>query len=174
GIEPLPVHFAQINRRDGFFLVGRQPEPEFAWKNLEGRKLLADHGGQPNVMLRYAVKQNGADWKKIGGIDAGSPEQMASAFLEGAGDYVHLQGPVVAGGEIIAPVGAAMPPVAFSSLCCARAYQKKDEYRVFLTAFERAKSWAVSAAAPEIAMRLAGVFPGSAGGVGAGRVARGP
>src|ERR1041385_4236702 len=44
GIEPLPVHFAQINQRDGFFLVGRQADPEFHWKKLEGHTLLADHG----------------------------------------------------------------------------------------------------------------------------------
>ena len=47
GIEPLPVHFAQINRRDGFFLVGREPDvgPEpaavFDFRKLEGATLLA-------------------------------------------------------------------------------------------------------------------------------------
>src|ERR1700678_1144080 len=60
GIEPLPVHFAQITQRDGFFITGRQPDGEFAWKSLEGKSLLADHGQQPLVMLRYAVHQNGA------------------------------------------------------------------------------------------------------------------
>jgi ABC-type nitrate/sulfonate/bicarbonate transport system substrate-binding protein len=159
GIEPLPVHFAQINRRDGFFLVGRVPQPEFAWKDLEGKTLLADHGGQPNVMLRYAVKQNGADWTKIRVINAGPPEKMASAFRDGTADYVHLQGPIGCGGEIVAPVGAAMPPVAFSSLCCARTYQKTDAYRVFLDVFARAKEWALGAPAAEIAARLAGFFP---------------
>ena len=34
GVEPLPVHFAQINQRDGFFLVGRQPDAAFDWKKL--------------------------------------------------------------------------------------------------------------------------------------------
>src|ERR1041385_7526097 len=43
GIEPLPVHFAQINRRDGFFVVARTADPEFHWRKLEGRTLLADH-----------------------------------------------------------------------------------------------------------------------------------
>ncbi|HEY1495686.1 MAG TPA: hypothetical protein VGF49_14135, partial [Candidatus Solibacter sp.] len=65
GVEPLPVHFAQINQRDGFFLVAREPEPAFEWKHLEGRTLLADQGAQPLAMLKYAVKQNGAEWKKI-------------------------------------------------------------------------------------------------------------
>lgn len=63
GSEPLPVHFAQINQREGLFIIGRRPEPQFHWKNLEGKELLADHGLQPLVMLKYAVKHNGADWK---------------------------------------------------------------------------------------------------------------
>src|SRR5262249_54635063 len=41
GDSELPVHFAQINRRDGFFLVSRERDDDFDWKDLEGRTLLA-------------------------------------------------------------------------------------------------------------------------------------
>lgn len=159
GIEPLPVHFAQINQRDGFFIVGRQPDLEFQWKALEGRTLLADHGLQPLTMLKYAIKQNGVEWGKIKVIDAGTPEKMQAAFIGGAADYVHLQGPVVVG-EVIASVGASMPPVAFSSLCCARSYQKTDGYRTFLKTYERAKDWVRTAPAEEIAEKEGAFFPG--------------
>jgi len=161
GVEPLPVHFAQINRRDGFFLAARESDTAFEWKKLEGRTLLADHGQQPLVMLKYAVKQNGADWKKIKIVDAGTPEQMASAFGSGNGDYVHLQAPVVAG-EIVTSVGADTPPVAFSSLCCAREYRKTAEYGVFLKVYQRAREWARTAAAEEVAAAEADLFPGIA------------
>jgi len=30
---PLPVHFAQINQRDGFYLVCRKAELPFSWKH---------------------------------------------------------------------------------------------------------------------------------------------
>ena len=161
GIEPLPVHFAQINRRDGFFIISRQPEREFRWKDLEGRTLLADHGLQPLVMLQYALKHNGVDWKRIEVIDAGTAEQMDAAFRAGAADYVHLQAPVVAG-EIVASVGASMPPVAFSSLCCARPYQKTQGYRTFLQTYQRAREWVRSAPGEEIAARQISFFPGIA------------
>src|SRR5215813_10310143 len=36
GIRDIPVHFAQINQRDGFFLTGRAPHSSFQWKDLEG------------------------------------------------------------------------------------------------------------------------------------------
>ncbi len=159
GIEPLPVHFAQINRRDGFFIAARRPQAEFQWKELEGKTLLADHGGQPLAMLKFAVKYNGVDWGRIHAVDAGTPEEMAAAFRGGAGDYLHAQGPVGAG-EIAASVGASMPPVAFSSLCCARDYQQTGEYRGFVDAFERAKEWSRTARPEEIAAKEAGFFPG--------------
>jgi NitT/TauT family transport system substrate-binding protein len=159
GIEPLPVHFAQINQRDGFFIVGRQPDPEFQWKTLEGKTLLADHGAQPLVMLKYAVKHNGADWKQIKVKDAGTPDKMEAAFSAGTAYYIHLQGPVAAG-EVIASVGASMPPVAFSSLCCARSYQNTEGYRTFLKTYARAREWVRTAPAEEIAAKESAFFPG--------------
>ena len=158
GVEPLPVHFAQINQRDGFFLVGRQPEPAFDWKKLEGQTLLADHGLQPLVMLKYAVQHNGADWKKIKVIDAGTPGDMEAAFGAGKADYVHLQGPVISG-EVVASVGASMPPVAFSSLSCGRGYQKTETYKAFLKVYERAKTWVRTASSQEVAAAEAFFFP---------------
>lgn len=158
GVEPLPVHFAQINRCDGFFLAGRQPDSAFEWKQLEGRTLLADHGGQPLAMLKFAVRHNGAAWDRIKVVNAGTPEPMAASFAAGAGDYVHLQGPVAAG-EIVASVGASMPPVAFSSLCCARDYRKTGDYGTFLKVFERAKEWVRTSPPEEVAAAEASFFP---------------
>jgi NitT/TauT family transport system substrate-binding protein len=146
GVEPLPVHFAQINQRDGFFLVSREPEPAFEWKNLEGRTLLADQGPQPLAMLKYAVKHNGADWKKI------------KVVRSGTADYLHQQAPIAAG-EVAASVGASMPPVAFSSLCCSRQYLNSEGYRLLLDAYAKAREWVRSAPAPDVAGKLAAFFP---------------
>jgi NitT/TauT family transport system substrate-binding protein len=158
GIEPLPVHFAQINQRDGFFIAGRQADTEFQWKILEGKTLLADHGLQPLVMLKYAVKQNGVDWKQIKVIDAGTPDKMVTAFNAGTADYLHLQGPVTVG-EVVASVGASMPQVAFSSLCCSRSYQATEGYRTFMKTYARAREWVRTAPAGEVAAKEASFFP---------------
>src|SRR5574341_623477 len=79
GETNLPVHFAQINQRDGFFLTGRALDPSFHWKKLEGASLLADHGGQPLAMLKYAAHCQGVEWSRIHVIEAGGPEQMDAA-----------------------------------------------------------------------------------------------
>ena len=166
GIEPRPVHFAQINCRDGFFLAGRRPDPRFQWKQLEGAALLADHGLQPLVMLKYALNHNGVDWSRIRVIDAGSPERMEAAFREGQGDYIHLQAPAPHQMEregaafVVASVGRDMPPVAFSSLCASAAFLETDIARAFLRSYERSRQWAREAPAAEVAAREVRFFPG--------------
>ena len=166
GERDLPVHFAQINQRDGFFLAGRDPDPGFQWQQLEGRSLLADHGGQPLVMLKYAAHCQGIDWTKIEVIDAGGIEEIDAAFRAGRGDYVHQQGPLPQQHErrniasTVAAVGAAMPAVAFSSLMASREFVQSDLARAFTRAFRRARAWVTEAPAAEIAIKESALFPG--------------
>ena len=165
GESPLPVHFAQINRRDGFFLVGRRPDAAFEGKSLEGRRLLADHAFQPMAMLRYAGMVNGLDWSRVHLIDARGPESMEHAFREGEGDYVHLQSPAAHSlerdgvGWVARSVGASMPEVAFSSLCCSSAFIGSHRYDAFMSAYREARGWVRTAAPLEAARREADFFP---------------
>ena len=165
--SPLPVHFAQINQRDGFFIAGRHAEPDFKWSHLRGKTLLADHGLQPLVMLRYAAHYNGVDWSKIHVVDAGSPEEMDAAFRAGTGDYVHLQAPAPhqleydGVGQIVTSVGASMPRVAFSSLCASREFIEGPMFSAFLRAYTKAREWVRQAPPGEIAATEASFFPGT-------------
>src|SRR5262245_61357470 len=161
----LAAHFAQINQRDGFFLTGRGPDQSFDWKKLEGASLLADHGAQPLPMLKYAVHWNSADWDKIKVIDAGSVDEIDAAFRNGLGDYVHQQRPAPQQleregiGYVVASVGEAMPPVAFSSLMASREFLNTDAARAFIRAYARARCWVNQAPADEVADREAEFFP---------------
>ncbi|MGH9663055.1 MAG: ABC transporter substrate-binding protein [Bryobacteraceae bacterium] len=165
GEAPLPVHFAQINRRDGFVLVARPDAPSFQWTDLERKTLLADHGRQPFVMLQYAAHRQGVQWSRLQVVDAGSPEDMEAAFRAGAGDFVHLQCPAPQQlesdgvGKIVARVGDAMPPVAFSSLCASREFVASTRFRPFLRAFRKAKEWVRSASPEEVAASERTLFP---------------
>ena len=167
GERDLPLHFAQINQRDGFFLAGREPDPAFQWKKLEGRTLLADHGGQPLTMLKYVAHCQGVDWRKIDVVDAGSVEEIDAAFRGGRGDYVHQQGPapqqleVERLGYVVAAVGDAMPEVAFSSLMASREFLQSQTAVAFTRAYRRARSWVMEAPADEIARSEAVLFPGT-------------
>lgn len=165
GERELPAHFAQINCRDGFFLVARQRTEGFSWRKLEGATLLADHAFQPLAMLKYAAHCQGIEWQRIRLMDAGSPEQIVAAFRAGEGDFAHLQGPAAqqleheGAGFVVASVGEAMPEVAFSSLMAARSFLEKEEAAAFTRAYRRAREWARQAAAQEVAARIRTFFP---------------
>ena len=165
GVTDLPRHFAQINRRDGFFLVARVSPSTFHWKMLEGGKLLADHGLQPLVMLRYAAELNQVEWKKVALIDAGPPEQMAVRFRRGEGEYIHLQGPAAqeleseGTGKVVASIGDAMPPVAFSSLAASAQFLETDKARGFLAGYRRGRNFVTQSPAADIARLEKDFFP---------------
>jgi len=159
GETDFPMNFALINQRDGFFLYRR--EKSFAWRDLEGKTLLADHGSQPLTMLRYAIQYNGVDRAKIDVVNAGSPSEMAAAFRAGKGDFVHLQAPVAELMEYPSvSVGASTPPNAFSTLCASREFIASEPCRTFATAFSEAKEWVRKTSAEEIAAKEASYFPG--------------
>lgn len=159
------VHFAQVNERDGFFLAGRKPEPDFGWDRLAGRKVLVDHGIQPLAMFRYACDKAGVDFHSIQAIDAGGGEAMAKAFREGVGDYVHLQGPGPQQmehdgvGHIVAQVGPLIGKVAFSSLAAMRPWLTGEMAHGFARAYGRARRYVNETPAAEIARVERNFFP---------------
>ncbi len=61
--------------------------------------------------------------------------------------------------RIVAAVGEAMEPVAFSSLCASRQFLATAACRSFLTAFSNAKEWVRQSAPAEIADKEASFFP---------------
>jgi NitT/TauT family transport system substrate-binding protein len=166
GKAPPALHFAQVNEKDGFFLVGRGAEPGFAWPRLKGRRVLVDHGQQPMAMFKYACHRRGVDFADIVAVDGGTPEKMIDAFKAGKADYIHLQGPAPqqlehdGAGRIVASLGEAIGPCAFSSLAATRAWLASDMATRFMRAYRKARAWLIAAPAAEVAKLEAPFFPG--------------
>ncbi|OGA24556.1 MAG: hypothetical protein A3H34_02620 [Betaproteobacteria bacterium RIFCSPLOWO2_02_FULL_67_19] len=166
GRQPPAAHFAQVNEKDGFFLVGRAPEPDFSWQRLNGKRVLVDHGQQPMAMFRYACFKRGLDFKSIVAVDAGATPQMIDAFIRGEGDYVHLQGPAPqqlehdAKGHIVTSLGDAIGACAFSSLAATRAWLATDMAKRFMRAYRKARAWVIGSPAADVAQAEARFFPG--------------
>jgi NitT/TauT family transport system substrate-binding protein len=166
GVRNIPVHFAQINQRDGFFLTARPGAGTFDWKQLEGASVLGDHAQQPFAMLKYGLHLKEVDLKRVRFVNAGAPEAMEKAFREGQGDFVHLQGPAPQQlekdgvGTVVAKLGDAVPPVAFSSLMATREFLKTPEADAFKRAYLRSLRFVIQSPAREIADIEAPFFPG--------------
>ena len=165
GTTDIPIHIAQINQCDGFVIVGREADPNFTWRKLEGKTLIADHGHQPLAMLRWAAHRNGGDLARLNLLNLGSAQAMEAAFRAGQGDYIHLQGGVPqqmemeGGGHIVAYCGECLAPLAFSSVAASRAFVESARLLPFLSGFAKAKTWARESPAGEVAEKLSPLFP---------------
>ena len=166
GVRDIPVHFAQINQRDGFFLTERGAPQGFEWKELEGASLIADHAQQPFAMLKYGLHRKGVDLSRVRLINAGAPESMEKAFREGQGDFIHLQGPAPQQleqdgvGKVVAALADAVPLVAFSSLMATREFLQTPEAAAFKRAYLRSLRFVIQSPAREIADLEAPFFAG--------------
>ena len=164
GQRPPAVHFAQINEKDGFFLTARAPDPAFTWDKLRGKRVLVDHGGQPLAMFKYACHRRGLDYSAIHAVDVPSG-QMDQAFRKGDGDYIHQQGPAPQQlehdgvGHVVASVGEAIGPCAFSSLAATREWLRTDMAKRFMRAYRKARTWIVNTPPATIAAAEASFFP---------------
>ena len=165
GETPTAVHFAQINEMDGFFLVGRDPDPNFAWKKLEGAEVVLFGGGQPLAMFMYACHKAGIDFDKLKVINVGGAADMDKAFREGQGAYVQQQGPFPQQlekdgvGHIVAQVGEQIGPNAFSSLAATREWLATDTAKAFTRAYKKTRIYMNETPAAEIARAEASYFP---------------
>ena len=166
GRRDIPMHFAQINQRDGFFLVRRGSGRAFVWNQLEGADVLADHAQQPFAMFKYGLHLKGVNIDRVRIINAGQPDAMERAFRAGQGDYVHLQGPAPQQLEsdgvamIVAALGDAIPPVAFSSLMAMPEFLSTAKAQAFMRAYRRSLRFVIESPAREIAEKEAGLFSG--------------
>jgi NitT/TauT family transport system substrate-binding protein len=90
---------------------------------------------------------------------------MDGAFRQGQGDYIHQQGPAPQQlehdrvGHVVASVGEAIGPVAFSSLAATGAWLKTDTARRFMRAYRKARAWLLATPAAKVAEAEASFFP---------------
>jgi NitT/TauT family transport system substrate-binding protein len=166
GETDYPLHFAQVNEMDGFFISARNTEDDFSWNNLEGSEVVIFGGGQPNAMLRYACHKAGVDFNRIRTITPGGADAIDQAFRSGEGQYVQQQGPYPQQletdglGHVVAQVGPLIGPCAFSSLAASREWLDTDMASAFTRAYAAARRLLNEAPAQEIAALEQSWFPG--------------
>tara|TARA_Y100001958_G_C21217159_1_gene542538 strand:+ start:7 stop:846 length:840 start_codon:yes stop_codon:yes gene_type:complete len=174
------VHFAEINKMDGFHLVQRtddEIDETFNWDLLNEKDILIDHSAQPLYMFKYACSKRNIDFNNLNVIDAGSPENMIKSFREGNGDFIHLQAPqsmdltydlydeegknIVRSkvGKIVEYIGKVIGPLSFSTLICKREYLDTKEYHKFIEIFHTTKLFAQTQDPSKISEIIFEFFP---------------
>jgi NitT/TauT family transport system substrate-binding protein len=164
-----PVIFAQVTNRDGSFLVGRKPEPDFKWDNVRGKTIIGGRkGGMPEMTLEYVLKQKGIQPGKD--VDVNTSIQfalMGPAFLNGQGDYVALFEPTASmlekegKGYIVASIGKDSGEVSYTTYFAKKSFLKKNSRTIqkFTNALCRGQLWVAKHTPQEIAGAIAPAFP---------------
>ncbi len=126
GSTDAPKVFGQLTKRDGSFLVGRNAEPDFDWKNLEGKEILAGRkGGVPAMTFEYVLKQESVTANLNYDV---AFNMMTSAFEGGIADYCTMFEPVAseyqaAGkGYIVASVGQKSGEIPYTCFMAKQSY----------------------------------------------------
>lgn len=161
------LHFAQINQHDGFFLVSREIDNDFHWRDLEGKKILVDPCFQAIATLKFALYKQGVDVERVEFAIIHDLNLIERMFRDGLGDFIQAQGPVAqrlalgGDGYVVAALAHAYEPISYSSLCASRQWLDTDVAKVFSHAYHESLQFVNAAPAREIAVRLirAGFFP---------------
>jgi NitT/TauT family transport system substrate-binding protein len=165
---PWLVHFAEVNSRNGFFLLSREPRPRFAWSDLDGRTVLSfAEAPTPWQCMLTVLRRHGVDPGRVR-IERTLPVgEAVAAFRGGHGDFLETGQPftemLIADGaaHLVASMGEATGPLPFSSYMTTTASLsvQRDMLTRFTRALYRAQRWMARAAAAEIAALIAPAFP---------------
>ena len=135
GSSDVPRVFGQLTKKDGSFLVSRNPEPNFKWEDLRGKEILAGRkGGVPAVTFEYILKgKNMFDGTDLTLNYDVAFNLMTSAFEAGTADYCTMFDPVAyeyeaAGkGYVVASVGEASGEVPYTCFMAKQSWLTKNE-----------------------------------------------
>ena len=88
------VAIAEVNSRDGFFILAHTPVPNFAWRDLEGKALaLFGLAPTPWMCLQTALREQGGDPTKVRTLQGLDPSQGIEALKTGRADYLQTGQP---------------------------------------------------------------------------------
>jgi NitT/TauT family transport system substrate-binding protein len=164
---PFLVHFAEVNSRNGFFLLTRRRRAEFAWTDLVGKTVI-DFAEAPTPWqcLLTVLRKHGVDPADVH-IDRTRPlPEAVAAFRAGHAEFLQTGQPfteeLIGDGtaHLAASMGDATGPVPFSSYMTTQGFLRdgRDVLVRFTLALHAAQRWMAGVDAKEIADVIAPAF----------------
>ena len=160
--------FAQVTRRDGSFLIAREPDDDFTWDKVKGKTVLPGRkGGVPYMALEYVLRQNGIDPYADTTLDNSVQfSMMTAAFTGGTGDYVTAFEPTASmlqqegKGYIVASVGEAAGDIPYTAYFAKKSYieENADLIQRFTNAVYKGQQWVATHTDAEVAAAVKDFF----------------
>jgi NitT/TauT family transport system substrate-binding protein len=162
------ISILQVTNRDGFFVLGRGPQPRFQWADLLGsRFILFAEAATPWLCLQQVLRNYGIDISAIKLITDVPTPQAVEMFLRGEADYIEQGQPVVerlvhtGRASVVASEGEAVGALPFSAYLTTPAYAAghAEVLHRFARAFYQAQQWIAQHSAEEVSQLIAPSFP---------------
>jgi NitT/TauT family transport system substrate-binding protein len=162
------ISILEVNSRDGFFVLGRGPQPRFQWADLVGsRFILFSEAPTPWLCLQQVLRNYGVDIDRIKLISGLPTVQAVEMFVRGEADYLEQGQPVVerlaqsGRASVVASEGEAVGPLPFSAYLTTPAYAAShaEALRRFARALYRAQQWIAQHSAEKLSQLIAPSFP---------------
>ncbi|MEG0051107.1 MAG: ABC transporter substrate-binding protein [Terrisporobacter sp.] len=173
GSDDYAINFAQLTKRDGSFLVSREKNDNFSYKDLEGKEVLGGRaGGVPLMTLEYLLKNEGltiGENTASGEVNVRTDVQfgvMAGAFAAGEADYTTAFEPTATqlvkegAGYIVSSVGKDAGEIPFTAYSATKSYmdENSDLIQRFTNALYKGQQWVQKASDEEIAEAMQPFF----------------
>jgi NitT/TauT family transport system substrate-binding protein len=162
------LNIAEVNSRDGFFLLARQPAEPFRWPDLvDQRVILFAEAPTPFMCLLDVLRRHGVDPQGITFVHGLQVPDALEAFRAGKADYLQTAQPMAeelirdGAAHLAAAMGEAVGHVPYTAFVVTpefRAAQPNLCQRA-VTALSRAQRWMVSQEPQAIADLIAPDFP---------------
>lgn len=167
GNEDAPLHVAEINRSDGFFLVSHHPVDTWQWSDLQGATVIPiGFTPVPMTSLRAVLKKQNVDIHKLNLLEGLSAEDALNRFRNGEADYIHMPNPQAQQlvddgvGYLAAALGPELDYICYSSFAATPDFidSKPEIIERFVTGLYKAQQWLVDNDAAAIADRVSPFF----------------
>ena len=172
GGETVPRHFAEINSRDGFFVLGRDPVQKaadpFQWQDFEDSTIIpVGFSPMPWASFQYALRNHGVAPEGLALLPGLGLEEAIAAFRAGQADYIHLPEPaaeqLLAGGvgHLTLALGQVNGHIAYSSFAATNAFleSRPEVVHRFVAGYSKALTWLASAEPAQVSDAIAPFFP---------------
>ena len=173
GSKDYAINFAQVTKRDGNFLLSREPIEDFSLEMLAGKEIIGGRkGGMPEMTLEYVLK--GAGLKLGENVAAGETNvrtdiqfaAMGGAFTGGEGDFVTLFEPTAlqieqsGDGYVVASMGQLSGEIPYTAYASLKSYMEKNPEIIqsFTNAIYKGQQYVKTHSAAEIADIIAPQF----------------
>ncbi len=169
GAESAPMHFAKINARDGFFVLGKPNSGPFKWEDFNGAKVIpVGFSPMPWASFQYALRANGVEPGRLNLISGLGLDEAITAFRQGQADFIHLPEPAAEqvlaqdGADLAVALGPANGHIAYSSFAATNKFlaAKPDLVIRFTQGYARALEWLAANDAATVAGAVKEFFPG--------------